>query len=610
MGTELYRRGRLPAEACLEQLNRAQPDLVRQVHLDYILAGAEVIETNTFGANHVRLAAHGLENDVHDLNLAAVRLAREAQQLTGQRVWVAGAIGPLGKPLAPLGAIAPEEAREAFREQAQALGEGGVDLLILETFTSLAEIREAITAAQAAAGDVPIVAQLTFTQDGRTLANETPEEVAQALAPLGLAAIGANCSVGSDHMLGVIEKMAAAGVTHLSALPNAGFPTYVNGRLVYLSSPAYMAERAGQMLDAGAAVIGGCCGTTPEHVAAMREMLKRHRRKSRAGGNPAAVAARSKEGAASPAAARPSLPVEPTALAKKLQAKEFVVTVEVHPPRGFHVEKTLLDLRKLLGRIDVDAFNCTDAPLAQGRMSALAMGSLIQSRLGVEAIMHVATRYRNLLALQSDLLGAHALGVRNVFVFMGDPPSMGDYPTSVSFSDITSSGLIRLITGANQGHDLNGKAIDEPASFLVGCALNLEPQDMDRELESLKRKVDAGAQFILSQVVFSPEPVERLHDRLRGFPVPLILGVLPLRSARHAEFLHNEVPGMVIPDDVRRRMQEAGDRGLQAGVQIAQELLARVRPAIAGGYMIPAFGRYDAVADVVSGLPDRAKPTG
>ena len=602
MGTELHRRGDHPFDGCFEQLNLIEPDLVRQIHLDYIEAGAELIETNTYGANQIRLEQHGLAHAVQEINQRAVELAQEAQRLTGQRVWIAGAVGPLGKPLAPMGPISHSQARAAFQEQAQALVEAGVDLLILETFPSLAEIREAIAAAQSVS-DTPIIAQLTFTQEGHTPAGDTPEEVVEALTPLGLAAIGANCSVGSEPMLRVIEEMASRSTTPLSALPNAGFPTYVEGRFVYLSSPSYMAGYAARMLDAGGAIIGGCCGTTPEHIAAMREALRQPRAKRKDGEPQGRVRTtrRSRQATSLP-------PAEPTNLAKKL-GKRFVVTVEVHPPRGFDVSSSLVELRKLLSLVNVDAFNTTDSPLAQGRMNSLAMSTLIQTRLGVEAILHMATRYRNLLALHSDLLGAHGLGVRNVFVFMGDPPSIGDYPQSISFSDVTSSGLIRLIHQANAGMDLFGRPIEQPTSFLVGCALNMEAPDMDAEFRSLERKVAAGAHFILTQAVFDPEAVERCYQRLGGFPLPVIMGVLPMRSVRHAEFLHNEVPGMVIPEGVRLRMREAKSRGPKTGVALAQELLQAVHTKIAGAYFIPAFGHYETVADVLAGLPALIAPT-
>ena len=604
MGTELIRRANVKVDACLEHLNLTNPDLVRGVHLDYIEAGAELVETNTYGANRVRLERHGLGGAMQEINRRAVELAREAQSLTGQRVWVAGSVGPLGRSLAPLWADSTEEARSLFREQIKVLADAGVDLLMLETFPSLAEVREAITAAREV-GDLPVIAQLTFTQEGHTIAGDTPEEVVEALALLDVAAIGANCSVGPAPMLQVMEEMRARTEVPLSALPNAGLPAEADGRLVYLSSPAYMAELASRMAEAGVTVIGGCCGTAPEHISAMRDALRK-----RPGRRVAKLKAGSKAKTEAPASdaagqAQTVPQAEPTGLAQAL-GKRFVVTVEVHPPRGFDVSQTLEKLRGLLRTTNVDAFNATDIPLAQGRMSALAMSTLLQTRLGVEAILHVATRYRNLIALHSDLLGAHALGVRNVFVFMGDPPSIGDYPQAVSFSDVTSSGLIRLIKGANNGLDLSGRPIEESTSFFTGCALNLEAQNMDEELRSLERKLDAGADYILTQAVFDPEAVERCRQRLGGFPLPVVMGVLPLRSLRHTEFLHNEVPGMAIPEAARERMKDAGRRGAEVGIQLAQELIGAVNSQIAGVYLIPSFGRYEVVAEVMAGLPELA----
>jgi methionine synthase I (cobalamin-dependent)/5,10-methylenetetrahydrofolate reductase len=600
MGTELIRRANVRAYACLEHLNLTGPDLVKGVHLDYIEAGAELVETNTYGANRVRLERHGLEESLVEINRRAVELAREAERLTGQHVWVAGAVGPLGSPPIPPGAESTEDVRVLFREQVQVLADAGVDLVMLETFPSLTEIREAIAAVREV-GDLPIIAQLTFTEEGHTLAGDSLEEVMEALALLDLAAIGANCSVGPDPMLRVMEEMSKRVEVPLSALPNAGLPAEVDGRLVYLSSPAYMAELASRMVEIGVTIVGGCCGTSPEHITAMRDALRQRPKRQTA-------RPRAKTRAAAPDGTRQArlVPqVEPTGLAQKL-GKRFIVTVEVHPPRGFDVSETLEKLRDLLRLTNVDAFNATDIPLAQGRMSALAMSTLLQTRLGVEAIMHVATRYRNLIALHSDLLGAHALGVRNIFVFMGDPPSIGDYPQAVSFSDVTSSGLIRLIKSANSGQDLSGRPIEQSTSFFTGCALNLEAQDMDGELRSLDRKLEAGADFILTQAVFDPEALERCRQRLGGFPLPVVMGVLPLRSLRHTEFLHNEVPGMVIPESVRQRMRDAGRSGAEVGVQLAQELLGAVNSQIAGVYLIPSFGRYDVVADVMAGLPELA----
>ncbi len=597
MGTELQRRANLPITTCFEHLNLLNPALVREVHLDYINAGAEILETNTYGANAIRLGSHGLTHLVGELNRRAVGVARQAQQLTGQRVWIAGAIGPLGKPLEPLGSLRLAEARAAFRDQARALVEAGVDLLMLETFTSLTEISEAIKAVKEVGG-VPIVAQLTFTEEGLTPAGDSPQGVVEALQAQGVDVIGANCSVGSNSMLHVIEGMAPHARLPLSAQPNAGFPQYVDGRFVYLSSPGYMAGYAARMLEAGATIVGGCCGTTPEHIAAMRDAIRDTKSTRRSN------IAISRETPTQDAPVTPKVAPDPTALARSIREGRFVVTVEVHPPRGFDISPTLVRLRQLLSRVRVDAFNATDMPLAQGRMSALAMSTLLQTRLGVEAIMHVATRYRNLLALHSDLLGAHALGVRNVIVMMGDPPSIGDYPNAVSFSDITSSGLVRLIHQANQGLDLSGKPIEQPTSFFVGCALNLETQNMDAELASLERKVAAGADFIFTQSVFDPEAVERMHRRLGGFPLPVIMSVLPLRSLRHAEFLHNEVPGMVVPDATRQRMKDAGKRGAEMGVTLAQELITASRDKVVGVYFVPSFGHYEVVADVLEGLPE------
>ena len=602
MGTELLRRGNLGVDACLEQLNITHPNLVRGVHLDYIEAGAEFIETNSYGANRVRLERHGLAGSVEEISRKAVEAAREAQSLTGQHVWIAGAVGPLGKSLVPLGPISHAQAHEVFREQIQALVEAGADLLILETFTELAEIREAIAAAKSV-GTLPVIAQLTFTEEGTTPAGETPAEVADALSALEVAVIGTNCSVGPAPMLQVIEEMAPHATAPLSALPNAGFPSYVDGRYVYLSSPIYMAEHAGRLLELGAAVIGGCCGTTPEHIAAMREALRNHRKPPSTSRSGARSSGRLR--AQEPPVA--TAPVEPTKLAQKL-GKRFVVTVEVVPPRGFDVSSILTELRSLLGTVEVDAFNVSDNPRAQGRMSALAMSTLIQSRLGVEAILHVATRHRNLLALHSDLLGAHGLGVRNVFVVLGDLPYIGDYPQATAIADVTPSGLMGLIYRANSGQDLAGHATQQPTSFYTGCALNMGAADLDRELRSLERKLNAGADFILTQAVFDPEQVERCYRSLGGFPVPVIMGLLPLSSVRHAEFLHNEVPGIVVPSGVQQRLRDAGRSGTEEGIALARELLEAVCPGIAGVYFIPAFGRYNVVAEILEGLPVLAEP--
>jgi homocysteine S-methyltransferase len=597
MGTELYGRGSVSFERCFDELNLSRPDLIKGVHLDYIRAGAEIIETNTFGANRVRLAAHGLEAKIREINIQGVAVAKEACRLTGQMIWIAGSVGPLGKPLAPLGIFSPSYAREVFREQIRFLAEGGISLIVLETFSSLKEMTEAILAARDVC-DLSIVAQMTFTEEGKTTFGDTPANIVGNLQTLGVQVVGANCSVGSHSMVQVMEEMVQVSQLPLSAQPNAGFPDFVGGRFAYRSSPEYMAGHAQRMVEMGVSIVGGCCGTTPEHIAAMRNAIRKLR-PSLLTPRPVIVSSREKGGLAG----TPAILREPTALAQKL-GRKFVVTIEMDPPKGFDISRDLSSVTDLKGLSVVDAFNVADSPRAQGRMSALAMCTLIQTRMGRETILHLATRHRNLVALHSELLGAHALGVRNIFAVMGDLPRIGDYPNATTVSDITASGLLRLIKSFNRGVDLAGKPIEQPTSFFVGCALNMGAKDLDRELKVLEKKVEAGADFILTQPVYSAEVVEGCWNRLGGFPLPVIMGVLPLRSLRHAEFLHNEVPGIVIPEDVLGRMRAAGKGGPQTGVALAQELLRGVWEKIGGVYFIPPFGRYEVVGEVLAPLTD------
>ncbi|MCH8848670.1 MAG: bifunctional homocysteine S-methyltransferase/methylenetetrahydrofolate reductase, partial [Chloroflexi bacterium] len=484
-----------------------------------------------------------------------------------------------------------------FAQQAAALADAGVDLFMLETFSSLAEVKLAVAAVRSVS-PLPIVAQMTFDAEGVTPGGDTPEEVAEALGELDLAAFGANCSVGPDLIRDVVERMARVAELPISAQPNAGLPAYVDGRIEYSADPAYFSDAARQIAVAGARLLGGCCGTTPEHIAKLRDALRGvETLDGPSAGRPAAVA----KPARSAAAPEPSA----TGLAELLAAGEFVVTAELAPPRGFDAAASLDKLRPIVGT--VHAINVTDSPRAQGRMSALAMCSLVQSKLGVETIMHMSLRHRNLLALHSDLLGAHALGVRNVFTVMGDVPLGGDYPQATAVSDITASGLIKLMAGFNQGVDANGRALEGPTSFFIGAALNLNAPDLDRELRVLERKVAAGAHFLLTQPVYEPETVERAAERLGGFPLPVLLGVLPLRSERHARFLHNEVPGISVPDAVFERLATAGDGAAAEGIAVSQELLRAVRGRIAGVYFMPPFDRYEVVGETLAGL-DLAGP--
>ena len=593
MGTELYARLGVPMDTCLDQLNLTNPDAVREIHLGYIRAGAEVLESNTFGANRVRLGSHGLQDAVEEINHRGVAIALEARRLTGQMVWVGGAMGPLGRPLAPLGSISLGQAREAFREQAAALSEAGADLIILETFGDLEELREAVKGVREASA-LPIIAQMTVMEEGWTVGGASPAEVASALEELEVDVIGLNCSVGSQPILEAVQEMMKVTRVPLAAQPNAGFPSYVAGRFVYRSSAEYMAEQARLMVEAGVAVIGGCCGTTPEHVARTRDAIREAQRPTEA----PRVGAVLRPRAAPPAPA--AAPMPPTGLEKRLKGG-FTVTVEIDPPRGFDVSQSLLDVRGLLSSGLVDAVDVADSPMARGRMSALAMCALLQGRLGVETVMHLATRHRNQLALHSELLGAHVLGVRNIFVVMGDLPRIGDYPNATAVSDVTATGLIRLMKRFNEGYDLAGKPIDQPAAFFVGCAFNMAAPDPDRELRVLERKLAAGADFILTQSVYSPEIVEWWWRRLGGFPRPVLMGLLPLRSSRHAEYLHHEVPGIFVPPEARQRLHDAGNSAQQVGITMARELLQAVRPRLSGVYFIPG-GRYGAVTEVLQGL--------
>ena len=591
MGTQLYARGGHNLSESLDELNLSQPELVRGIHLDYLHAGAEIIETNTFGASAARLAAYGIADRVADINRAGVAIAQEARGLTGQDMWVAGAIGPLGQDGTRLSALALPPAREAFTEQASVLVDAGVDLIMLETFSSLAEMEEAVLAVQSVT-DLPVVAQMTFTEEGLMPGGETPEEVVQALEGLGVAALGANCSVGPAPLLQVVERMGRISHTPLVAQPNAGFPTYQGGRLVYVSTPEYMAKQARLMVEAGVVVVGGCCGTTPEHISAIRDSIQGM--KPRRGSAPAAPVR------STPPPPAPESITPPTGLAQRLERGEFVVTLEVDPPRGFDISGTLDGLREVLG--DVHAVNVADSPLAQGRMSALATCSLLQSRLGVETVMHMAIRHRNMVALHSDILGAHALGVRNIFTVMGDIPRTGDYPQATAVADITTSGLVRLIDAFNHGVDSAGRPIERPTSFFIGCAFNFTASDLDHELRVLERKAKAGAHFLLTQPVYDPEVVERVWQRLGGFPLPLLMGVLPLRSLRHAQFLHNEVPGITVPPQVFQRFEGLGPEAPAEGVAVSREVLQAVHSRIAGAYFIPPSGRYQVVPETLAGL--------
>jgi homocysteine S-methyltransferase len=586
MGTQLYERG-ISTDRCFDAQNLERPHVVEQIHREYIRAGAELIETNTFGGNRFRLSTFGLEDRVRDINQTGARLARGAREISGEPVFVAGSIGPTGRALQPFGHASAEEVFDAFREQVAGLLEGGVDLFVLETFSDLLEIAEAIRAVRESS-DLPIVAQMTFAEDLRTPLGYSPEQVADALGQFDVDAIGANCSVGSNTLLDASRRLVDAGTPVVSAMPNAGWPTREGNRVIYLSSPEYMAEMGRQMVDAGVLIIGGCCGTTPKHIRVLKEMLdvptSRAVEVIRVGDSETDEAES----------------VDGSDLSAKLGVQR-VVSVEIRPPRGANPSKALHGAR-LLKAAGVDAVNVVDSAMSRVRMSAIASSVLIKHQVGIETILHFTTRDRNLMAIQSDLIGAHAMGVRNVLALTGDPPSIGDYAESKAVYDVDSIGLIRIIKQLNAGTDIGGNSVGTPTRFLVGCALNPTAEDLQLELDRFARKLEAGADFVMTQPVYDGELFGEVLRSAGPVPIPVIMGLLPLQSYRHALFLHNELPGVKLTTTVLHRMEMAGAEGIAEGMQIAREMIEECGHLTAGLYIVPSFGRYEAAAQLVSSL--------
>ncbi len=599
MGTMLHSGG-VSLGACFDELNLTSPKSVAEVHRAYVRAGAQIIETNTFGANRYKLSQHGLEDRVDEVNAAGVRLAQEVVASEGAEVLIAGSVGPLGVRLAPFGRVKAEEAFGAFREQIQALARSGVDLIMLETHSDLYEVEEAIRATQSVT-DLPIIASMTFTRDDRTLLGDEPARVARKLIQSGVEIIGANCSSGPAQLLDIIDQMQrAAPEAKLSVMPNAGWPERVAGRIMYPADPEYFGAYAVAFSRAGAAIIGGCCGTTPEHIAAMRAALD----------DPDRHLSHDSTFVTVPRAPEPSLAKhEPTQLAQLLKQKRFVISVEVNPPRGFSTHKLMAGAH-LLAEARADVINVADSPMARMRMSPWAVCELLQRKVGIETVLHFPTRGRNLLRIQGDLLAAHALGVRNVFVVMGDPTDVGDYPEAMDNYDLVPTGLIRLIKyGFNTGVDHAGSDIGGATSFFVGCALNLCAKDVEREIRLLHKKIEAGADFALTQPVYETEPAQAFLDayaqRFGKIQIPLLVGLLPLYGERHAAFLHNEVPGIKIPENIRRRIATVADPCPEEGVRIAVELLGQLKEVAQGAYLMPPFSRYDMAAEIIEATTEK-----
>lgn len=592
MGTILYSKG-VFVNRCFDELNLSNPDMIRAVHDEYIEAGADVLETNTFGAHRFKLGPHGFDKQTVKINREGARLAREAAK--GQAL-VAGSIGPLGKPLAPLGSISVEDAVGAYREQIQGLLEGGVDLFFIETMPSLDQAKAALDAVRSESS-LPVAVSLTFNEEGTTSYGDQPEDVVRTLESWGVGIIGANCSQGPQPMLETLDRMAAAVTTaKLSAMPNAGAPAMVEGRYVYLCTPEYMASYARRFIAAGASIVGGCCGTTPSHI---RNLVRSVRmlRPGREVRPTILTPTRVRE------APKPVPRSEKSPLGKKLGQK-FVVSVELDPPRGAD-PSAIVERAQYCKENEIDAINVADGPRASARMSAQSLCVLLQEKVGIDTILHYTCRDRNLLGIQSDLLGAYALGLRNVLAITGDPPKLGDYPDATAVYDVDSIGLIRILEHLTHGCDLAGNLIGPALGIHIGCGADPSKPDTEKEVSRLEQKVTAGAEYIMTQPIYDPATVERFLGRIRHLDVPVLIGILPLYSHRNAEFLHNEVPGMSIPDDIRERMRRAGsgDIGQGEGVAIAREaLLAAKSLGVAGAYIMPPFNKVDLAVRVVDAL--------
>ncbi|MEW6365432.1 MAG: bifunctional homocysteine S-methyltransferase/methylenetetrahydrofolate reductase [Acidobacteriota bacterium] len=588
MGTMLYSKG-IFINRCFDELNLSMPHLVREVHDAYIDVGVDVIETNTFGANPIRLRSHGFEDKVSDINMAGARIAREAAV---GRAFVAGSIGPLGVRVEPLGRLSLQDAVSIFKQQVQPLLDGGVDLFILETFYDLSEIRAAIDSVRGLC-DLPIVAQMTLEDDGCGLDGTSPEILAATLDEWGADLIGCNCSVGPAIMLDSVDRMSKVTRKRLSAQPNAGKPRSVEGRNLYLCSPEYIATYARNFIQVGVRLVGGCCGTTPEHIRAVKSAV-RSLQPGQASIGVLGKAERGPEVEAIPLAERSNL-------GRKLAAGEFTISVEIVPPRGCDPARTIA-AAKYLQESGVDAVNIPDGPRASARMSALVTATMCATA-GIEPILHHTCRDRNILGMQSDLFGAFAIGLKNILAVTGDPPKMGDYPDATAVFDIDSIGLVKLLRNMNHGRDIGGTPLDRPTGFVIGVAANPCAVNLDEEVSRFERKVRAGAEFAITQPVFDVSALREFLRRIAPFRIPVLAGIWPLVSYRNAEFMNNEVPGVAVPPEVLERMRGAPspEAALREGIAIACESIRNLRPLVQGLQISAPFGRYELLGELMRG---------
>lgn len=632
IGTLLYSRG-TSGEASFEHLNLTRQETVQQVHVDYINAGAEIIETNSFSGNRFKLANHGLDAEVWKINVWSAKVARNAREIAGQPVFVAGSVGPTGKLLPPLGDTDRDSICDAFKEQMEALLAGGVDLFLIETMSSLEETALAVKAARNVS-KLPVIAQLSFSVEGHTLLGAVPEDIVKLLQELGddmPDVIGINCGAGPGPVFDSFLRLTTAikslkiapNRLTFSCLPNAGQPSLMGGRPMFMSKPKYCASYIEPYLRAGARIVGGCCGTTPDHIKAMRQALDQYiaqneehsskdesketkETETKSVGslvtvlyNPEAIE-NTVETASQKDNAKISL-AERLRRIKQKTEQDFYISVELDPPKGAGTKK-ITQAAELLYAAGADAINVGDSPMARVRMSSLATCQLLSQRIGVDTIIHFTTRDRNLMGMQADLIGCQALGLHNILALTGDPPALGNYAHATAVYDVDSIGLIKIIKQLNQGQDIAGNTIGAPLSLSIGCALNPTAQNRALELERIKRKIEAGADFIMTQPIYRKSDLADFIEDMGGCPVPLLVGIMPLHSSKHAEYLHNEVPGITIPKHIREEMAKAGDDGARVGLEQAEALLAEVTDLIEGTYLVPSFGRYDDMAALVTRL--------
>jgi methionine synthase I (cobalamin-dependent)/5,10-methylenetetrahydrofolate reductase len=605
MGTVLYARG-VFINRCYDELNLSDPNLILSVHEEYLQAGAEILETNTFGANKFRLTRHGLASKVAEINAAGVKLARQAvdhlQEKQAGTAYVAGSIGPLGVRLEPLGKTGLDEARAAFAEQIRALADAGVDMLIIETMPALNEAREALLAAEETAPQLPVLVMVTVDDDSNCLDGSSPQQAAALLTEWGAGAIGVNCSTGPSTVLTAIEAMRSATTLPLAAMPNAGMPRAIEGRNIYLCSPEYMASFARKAIAAGAQIVGGCCGTTPNHIRAMRSAMRAIDAQARVsdGGKHAEISTET-----------PPAPLgQRSRIGSLIEQAGFVTLVEIVPPKGIDCSKEIEGAR-LLAQLGVHAINVPDSPRASARMSAQSLCIQIQQQTGIETILHYTCRDRNVLSIQSDLLGASSIGLRNILCLTGDPPKLGNYPDATAVFDVDAIGLVNIVRRLNHGLDIGSNSIAASTNFTIGVAANPGVPDIEHELRRFAYKVEAGAEYSITQPVFDLRLLEEFLNRIESFRIPVIAGIWPLTSLRNAEFMKNDLR-VSMPEEIMLRMAQADtpDAARKEGILIAQEMLEAVRPMVQGVQVSAPFGRYTVAAEVIASvLPQGASLT-